>query len=77
MNEDAVAALTQIIVIGSEGNTDFVGFDLRTVESESGEASFVLHLMDDSEIEYLAENAGSGEPTGFDVFVEGHARRFS
>lgn len=77
LEEETLATLAQIVLVGSEGNTDFVGYDLRTRDGTTGEASFVLHLMDDLEIEYLAEHpGGSGDAApGFASFVAKHATR--
>lgn len=76
LNETDVAVLEQIILVGSTGNTDFIGFDLRTV-GDDGEACFVLQLMDDSEIEYLAANPGDGCEPGFEAWVVDHAQHCS
>lgn len=71
--EETIAVLDQIVLIGCEHDEDFVGFDLRT-RAGSGEATFVLQLMDDTEIEYLAEHPGADAP-GFDAWLERHVRR--
>jgi hypothetical protein len=72
-----LAALAQIILVGSEGHTDFVGFDLRTRDDQTGEASFVLQLMDDLEIEHLAAHPGNDNARGFEAWLEKHASRRS
>lgn len=75
LDAEMVAALAQIVLVGSEGNTDFVGFDLRTRDGKTQEAAFVLQLMDDTEIEYLAAHPGSETALGFDALLEGFERR--
>lgn len=79
LSEESVAVLEKIILVGAEGHEDFVGFDLRTANPATHEATFVLQLMDDTEIEYLAENPGSApdRAPGFEAWLEDHARRWA
>ena len=76
VEEDHVAALGQVLLVGLEGHEDYIGFDLRTRNPKTGECSFGLVLFDDTEISALAEEAT--EPCaarGFDEWLAKHVER--
>lgn len=75
LKPEVVAVLDQIVLVGCEGDEDFVGFDLRTRNAKTGECSFGFVLWDDSEIEALAEeNVEPCQGCGFDEWLEEHIR---
>ncbi len=76
VDEELVAALEQVILIGCEGHEDFVGFDLRTRNKKSNECSFTLVLWDDTEIDALANTKTPACPArGFDVWLAKYIER--
>jgi len=78
VDEEFVAALRKVILVGVQGHEDFIGFDLRTRNRKSGECSFRLTLFDDTEIEALAdEDDGPCEDRGFDEWIERQIKRRS
>jgi hypothetical protein len=76
MDEDVVAALGKVILIGCEGHEDFIGFDLRTQNKSTGECKFRLTLRDDCEIEALsADKSPFKEGRSFDEWLTKHIHR--
>jgi hypothetical protein len=76
LEPDVVAALDQVILVGLEGHEDYVGFDLRTRNPDTGECEFGLVLFDDTEIEALAAKEPSRcEGRGFDTWLARHVER--
>jgi hypothetical protein len=78
MEEDTVAVLAKVILIGSDGHEDYVGFDLRTQNPQTMECDFGLCLRDDCEIEALSEEEAaplSATARGFDEWLPKHIKR--
>jgi hypothetical protein len=76
LEEDVVAPLAEIILVGLEGHEDYIGFDLRTRNPKTRECRFGLVLFADTEIEALAnEESEPCEGRGFDVWLARHIAR--
>jgi hypothetical protein len=73
VDEEIVEVLGKIVLVGVEGHEDFVGFDLRSRNEETGECYFGPVLFDDTEIEALAdEEPEACEGRGFDAWLAEH-----
>ncbi|HEX7665502.1 MAG TPA: SMI1/KNR4 family protein [Polyangiaceae bacterium] len=73
---EAIAVMKDIVLVGCEGHEDFIGFDLRTRNEETGECSFTLCLQDDVESSALAEEESTPcEGRGFDRWLASHIER--
>jgi len=76
VDAELVGALEQLILIGVEGHEDYVGFDLRTRNTKTGECRFGLVLFDDTEIDALANEATRPcAERGFDAWLAKHVAR--
>lgn len=76
VDEAAVAALAQAVLIGVEGHEDYIGFDLRTRNAKTRECCFGLVLFDDTEIEAFANEAAAPcRGLGFDTWLAEHIER--
>ena len=76
LEERVVAALGKVVLFGVDGQEDYLGFDVRTQHSESGECQCRLVLFDDTEIEALAEATVEVYfGRGFDDWLERHIQR--
>ena len=72
MEADDVAVLSQIVLIGLEGDEDYIGFDLRTRAADE-ECTFHVMLFEDSEIEEIAgEKPERQKGPGYDKWLAKH-----
>jgi hypothetical protein len=76
VDEEHVAALGQVILVGVEGHEDYIGFDLRTRNPKTGECHFGMVLFDDTEIEAFANaDTNTCDSRGFDEWLARHIER--
>jgi hypothetical protein len=76
MDEEVVGVLAEIILVGLGGHEDYVGFDLRTRNEETGECAFGSMLFEDGEIEACSQKETPPcEGRGFDAWLAKHLAR--